>query len=81
MNRQQILGRLREIVRDILREEVVVEETSRLDQDLPMDSLVMLELGLAVEDAFRIEIRGRDLNGLKTVADLVSYVQERGGKR
>lgn len=41
----------------------------------------MLELGLAVEDVFRIEIRGRDLNGLKTVADLVNYVQEHGGNR
>ena len=81
MNWQQILERLGEIVKDILREDVVVEETSHLDRDLPMDSLVMLELGLAVEDAFRIEIRGRDLNGLKTVADLINTIQERGGKR
>jgi len=81
MNRQQILERLRGIVREILREDVVVEETSRLDQDLPIDSLVMLELGLAVEDAFQIEIRERDLNGLKTVADLINTIQERGGKR
>jgi hypothetical protein len=51
------------------------EETRRIGQE------VMLELGLAVEDAFHVEIRGRDLNGLKTVADLVNYVQEHGGNR
>ena len=81
MSRQQILERLREIVKDILREDGVMEETSRLDRDLPMDSLVMLELGMALEDAFQIEIRGRDLNGLKTVADVINTIQERGGKR
>ncbi len=80
MSRQQILEQLREIVKDILREDVVMEETSRLDRDLLMDSLVMLELGMALEDAFQIEIRGRDLNGLKTVADLINYVQEQRGK-
>ncbi|MCX5970506.1 MAG: acyl carrier protein [Coprothermobacterota bacterium] len=80
MNRQQIREQLQEIVKEILQEDVTVEETSRFDRDLPMDSLAMVELGMAVEGVFHIEIRGQDLDGLKTVADLISYIQEHGGK-
>lgn len=80
MNRQQIRERLREIVKDILQEDVTVEETSRFDRDLSMDSLAMVELGMAVEATFHIEIRGQDLDGLKTVADLINTIQEPGGK-
>jgi NADH dehydrogenase (ubiquinone) 1 alpha/beta subcomplex 1 len=80
MNRQQIRERLREIVKDILQEDVTLEETSRLNRDQPMDSLAMVELGMAVEDAFNIEIPGRNLNGLTTVADLINCIEEHGGK-
>ncbi|MCX5977040.1 MAG: acyl carrier protein [Coprothermobacterota bacterium] len=80
MNRQQIRERLREIVKDILQEDVILEEASSFDRDLPMDSLAMVELGLAVEATFHIEIHGQDLNGLKTVADLINYIEEHGGK-
>lgn len=65
---------------------VIVEEYSRvsasevrleseLADDLDIDSLAMVEIVVAAQDKFNIEIPDGDLGQLRTVQDVVNYVQ------
>lgn len=50
-------------------------------EDLGIDSLQSVELVMALEEAFRIEIPDEDEEKLKTVRDVYDYlVRTRGGK-
>ena len=51
-------------------------ETS-LMKDLEADSLDAVEIILAIEDEYNIEIPDDDAEQFQTVGDLVSYVEER----
>ena len=52
--------------------EIVAES---LNVDLGADSLDLFELVMAFEEAFEIEIPSEDLEEIKTVGDVVSYVE------
>ncbi len=45
--------------------------------DLKTDSLAIVELVLALEEAFKIEIPEEDTEKIKTVADVVNYIKGR----
>jgi acyl carrier protein len=45
--------------------------------DLKADSLSVVELVLAVEEAFNLEIPDEDAEKIKTVGDVVNYVKSR----
>ncbi len=47
---------------------------ARLIEDLGADSLDAVELNMAIEDAFGVEIPDTALSELKTVGDLVSHI-------
>lgn len=70
-----------EIVKKILLEEFDVDEdmitmeTSIFD-DLDADSLELVDLLLAFEDEFDVKIPDEDVEQLKTVADIVKYIEE-----
>ena len=49
-------------------------ETNFID-DLNLDSLDIVELMMKMEDEFGIEIPEEDAEGLKTVKDVVSYLE------
>jgi acyl carrier protein len=51
-------------------------DTSLLN-DLNIDSLDVVELIMEFEDAFEISIPDEDAEGLKTVADLITYLRRR----
>lgn len=58
--------------------EVPASEVTReadLTDDLGIDSLSMVEIIFAAQKAFNIEIPDEALKGLKTVQDVVNYVQ------
>ncbi len=52
--------------------DVVTPETTL--EDLGADSLDMVEVIMALEDEFDVQIRDEDLESLKCVADLVDYI-------
>ena len=54
-------------------DEVVPE--AHLADDLDIDSLSLIEIVVSVQDKFGIEIPDNDLKYLKTVSDVVGYVQ------
>ena len=69
-----------ESVRDIIvetlgcEEEQVTPEASLAD-DLGADSLAAVELVMALEEASGITIADADVEGLKTVGDIVRYLE------
>ena len=60
-------------------EEEVVNEASFLD-DLGADSLDVVELVMAIEEEYGIEIPDDDAEKLQTVQDAITYVEERTAK-
>lgn len=53
-------------------------ETSFVD-DLNLDSLDMVELMMKMEDEFGVEIPENDTEKLKTIKDVVAYLQTKQG--
>jgi len=43
-------------------------------EDLKADSLAVVELVLALEEAFKIEIPDEDTEKIKTVGDVINYI-------
>ena len=71
-----MLEKVKEIVAESLNvEESTLSETTSFKEDLGADSLDLFELVMAFEEAFEIEIPSEDLEEIKTVGDVVSYVE------
>ncbi|SDY79307.1 acyl carrier protein [Tindallia californiensis] len=58
--------------------EGIKAETSIMD-DLEADSLDAVEIVMAIEDAFSIEISDEDAEGFKNIGDIVKYVESKQG--
>ena len=54
-----------------------VQPTSALVEDLGADSLDIVELVMAIEEQFEVEIPDDEVQKLKTVQDAVDYVTAR----
>jgi acyl carrier protein len=61
-----------------VKEDEVVESAS-FTEDLGADSLDVVELVMAFEDEFGIEIPDDEVGDLKTVGDAVSYIDKKRG--
>ena len=71
-----------EKVKDIVAEQLDVKEdevkaAARFVEDLGADSLDTVELIMAIEEEFGIEIPDADAEKAKTVGDVVVYVDEK----
>jgi len=62
-----------------LVEEDVLPESS-FSKDLGADSLDLIELILALEEEFDIEISENDVKKFSVVQDIINYVEEKIGK-
>ncbi len=73
-----IQARVKEIVIEQLgvNEDEVTPEASFLE-DLGADSLDIVELVMALEEEYELEISDEDAEGIKTVQDVVSYIEGR----
>ncbi len=68
-------------IKDIIIEQLQVEESdvamdTNLMKDLSADSLDAVEIIMAIEDEFGIEIPDEEAENIQTVGDLVRYVEE-----
>jgi acyl carrier protein len=73
-----------EKVKEIIIEQLDVEadqvtETASFIEDLGADSLDTVELVMALEENFDIEIPDEDAEKIKTVRDAVEYIDEHVG--
>jgi acyl carrier protein len=57
-----------------------VQEPKSFIDDLGADSLAIVELVLAFEEQFEIDIPDEDTEKIRTVGDAISYIQEHKGK-
>ena len=58
-------------------EEEQVNEDSEVIDDLGADSLDIEDLVMTQEEEFETEIQDEDIENLKTVGDIVKYIEER----
>ncbi|PSK96723.1 acyl carrier protein [Murinocardiopsis flavida] len=74
---QEILAGLGEIVDEIagVPADQVTPEKSFVD-DLDIDSLSMVEIAVAAQDKFGVEIPDDQLKDLKTVQDVITFIQK-----
>ena len=68
-------------VRSIIAEQLgIAEDTIKTDsafiEDLGADSLDIVELVMAMEDEFEVEIPDEEAENIKTVADAVKYIND-----
>jgi acyl carrier protein len=56
-----------------------VTRDASLTNDLGADSLDLVELTMAIEEEFGIEIPDEEVAKIQTVGDIVGYVQTHGG--
>ena len=61
-------------------EEEQVNEDSEVIDDLGADSLDIVDLVMTLEEEFDTEIPDEDIENLKTVGDIVKYIEERGAE-
>ena len=71
-----------EKIKAILAEQFDAEEDSitletSLTEDLGADSLDLADLLMAIEDDFEVEIPDEDIENIKTVGDIISYIEEK----
>ncbi|WP_395106166.1 acyl carrier protein [Actinomadura sp. SCN-SB] len=73
---KEILEGLAEIIDDIvgIDQSEVTPEKNFID-DLDIDSLSMVEIAVAAQDKFGVEIPDDELRNLKTVKDVINFVQ------
>ncbi len=75
MTQQEILAGLSEIIDEIAgvpADEVTPDKT--FVDDLDIDSLSMVEIAVAAQDKFGVEIPDDQLKDLKTVQDVIDFV-------
>ncbi len=58
----------------IADEDMITMDTTL--EDLGADSLDMVEVIMAIEDEFDVQIKDEDLESLKSVGDLIEYISK-----
>ncbi|UWQ16136.1 acyl carrier protein [Jannaschia sp. M317] len=73
-----IADRVRNIVADVTSQpHDRVIETAHLVRDLELDSLDMVELAMALEEAFGIDLEDANLESVPTVGALIAVIEAR----
>jgi acyl carrier protein len=76
---------IEEKVKDIIVEQLGVNPeqvtpTAKFIEDLGADSLDTVELVMAFEEEFNVEVPDEEAEKLQTVGDVVKYIEEKGNK-
>ncbi len=73
-----VFDKLKEIISEQLEvDQSIISETSSVTGDLGADSLDLVDLAMSIEDEFDIELSDEALDKIKTVGDLVAYIEEK----
>jgi acyl carrier protein len=62
---------------DVKKEDIGREKT--FTEDLGADSLAIVELVLAFEEAFNLKIPDAEVDGIKTVGNAIDYIKQHAG--
>lgn len=56
-----------------------ITEASSITDDLGADSLDVVDLVMALEDEFSVEIPEDEVENIKTVGDIIKYIEDKQG--
>lgn len=74
---KEMLDKIKEVVAEQLDCDVAeIQEDSKFIEDLGADSLDVVELVMALEEEFDIEIPDEDAEGILTVSDALKYIED-----
>jgi acyl carrier protein len=68
------------IVEQLGVDEAQVDDTASFVDDLGADSLDIVELVMAFEEAFDLDIPDEDAENISTVKDAIAYIKTKTGK-
>jgi acyl carrier protein len=69
-------GKVKEIIAEQLNQDAAgIDNASNFVNDLGADSLDVVELVMAFEEAFDLEIPDEDAEKIQTVQDAISYIE------
>ena len=72
-----ILEKVKKLISEQLDvEEANIQESSSIADDLGADSLDVVDLVMAIEDELSIEIPEDQVENIKTVGDIVKYIED-----
>ena len=76
VSQEEIIAGIAEIIEEVtgIEPSEITPEKSFVD-DLDIDSLSMVEIAVAAQDKFGVEIPDDQLKDLKTVQDVIDYVR------
>ncbi|MEI8068036.1 MAG: acyl carrier protein [Candidatus Shapirobacteria bacterium] len=78
MTKERIFEKVAKIIKDQLSisgEEI--KEESNLIEDLAADSLDVVEIIMAIEEDFDIEIPDKDAEEIKTIGQIIEYIEKK----
>ncbi|MFD0697443.1 phosphopantetheine-binding protein [Paenibacillus sp. GCM10027628] len=85
MERNEIIGQLRNLIVENLELAVPkqLSETDRIYEDLNIDSIMVLQLMVYIEETFHVSIPEEDVDPsvFQTLGSLVSFIQELKSKQ
>ena len=69
-------------IKDIIVEQLDVEEDAvtmeaSITEDLGADSLDVIDLVMSIEESFDVEIPDEEVENIKTVGDIVKYIENK----
>ncbi len=74
-----MLEKVKAVIEEKLNADGVgITEATSFKEDLNADSLDLFEMVMSLEEEFGIEIPSEDLEQLKTVGDVMEYLQKKG---
>ncbi len=76
--KQMVFDKVSEIIVDQLeceKDDVTMEAS--ITDDLGADSLDVVDLVMSIEESFDVEIPDEDVEGIKTVGDIVKYIESK----
>ena len=75
-----VLDRVKKVIfKELSISENEVDESKSFTEDLGADSLYVVEIVMALEEEFGVEIPDDDVGDMKTVGDAVTYIQGKLG--
>jgi len=77
MDEQDIRNKIKAAIAKISDIEVAdIADTASFQDDLGLDSLVLLEISVEIEMQFGLEVHEEEIKQLQTVQDTVEFVQQ-----
>jgi len=75
-----VTGKIKEIIAEQLNQDAAgIDTAGHFVNDLGADSLDVVELVMAFEEAFDLEIPDEDAEKIQTVQDAINYISEKQG--